>query len=207
MPYPFGALPEEGGKGMIARIEGTLLEKRPDEAIVDVNGVGYRLFISLATYEKLPALGGKALLSAITVAREDALSLYGFHDAQEKEVFGKLVSVSRVGPKLAIQILSGVNAGDLKSIIARRDEAALSRVHGVGKKTAERIILELKDKFVSIPGESASAGAASYISDSIEALINLGYKRGQAEKAVMKVSAGGESNLSTIIRKSLKELS
>jgi len=192
---------------MIARIAGTLIEKRPDEAVIDVNGVGYRLFISLATYEKLPALGEKTALSAVTVAREDALSLFGFHDAEEKEVFGKLVSVSRVGPKLALQILSGVNASDLKSIIAQRDEAALSRVHGVGKKTAERIILELKDKFISVPGETTTFGAAPHISDSIEALINLGYKRAQAEKAVMKVSADGESELSTIIRKSLKELS
>jgi Holliday junction DNA helicase RuvA len=192
---------------MIARIAGTLLEKRPGEAIVDVNGVGYRLFISLATYEKLPAPGEEAVLSTVTVAREDALSLYGFHDAEEKEVFGKLVSVSRVGPKLALQILSGVNASDLKSIIARRDEESLSRVHGVGKKTAERIILELKEKFVSVPGDTSLAVTGTHISDSIEALINLGYKRGQAEKAVMKITADGESDLSTIIRKSLKELS
>lgn len=192
---------------MIARIAGTLLEKRPGEALVDVNGVGYRLFISLATYEKLPAPGEEAVLSTVTVAREDALSLYGFHDAEEKELFGKLVSVSRVGPKLALQILSGVNASDLKSIIVRRDEGSLSRVHGVGKKTAERIILELKEKFVSVPGDTSLAGTGTHISDSIEALINLGYKRGQAERAVMKITADGQSDLSTIIRKSLKELS
>jgi len=193
---------------MIALLTGIVAEKKPTQVILDVGGVGYRLFISLNTYEKLPQRGENARLHVVTIAREDALHLYGFFDTDEKDVFNKLITVSRVGPKLAIQTLSGISSSNLESAIANNDVAKLSRVHGLGKKTAERIIIELKDKMAPPTGAGTALSGSADIRDSVEALVNLGYKRAQAEKAVMAVSAPEkELSISEIIRQSLKTLS
>ena len=193
---------------MIAMLSGTVAEKKPSQVIIDVGGVGYRLFISLSTYEKLPPKDEKIKLHVVTIAREDALHLFGFFDNEEKEIFNKLITVSRVGPKLAIQALSGINPEDLVTAIANNDITKLSRVHGLGKKTAERIILELKDKLtVSGAGQTVLSGNAD-IRDSVEALVNLGYKRAQAEKAVMEITAVEKDlAITDLIRKALKSLS
>jgi len=188
---------------MIARLKGKVIRKTFSEVLLDVHGVGYRLFITLATYENLPSEGGEAALEAVTVAREDALHLYGFHDADEKEMFLKLVSVTRVGPKLACQALSGISAGRMRNAIRNADADILSRAPGIGKKTAERIVMELKDK-LGPPLETAATPA----DDAAAALENLGYRGAQARKTVEQIVRQNPSiDLGELIRESLKTLS
>jgi len=134
---------------MIAWLKGRLLEKKPAELLLDVNSVGYRLFITFPTYESLPAIGSTTELYTVTVAREDSLTLYGFSSTNEKELFLKLTSVTRIGPKLALQALSGMNVDKMRVAIIKSDVGTLSQTPGIGKKTAERIVMELKDKLAS----------------------------------------------------------
>jgi len=187
---------------VIAWLKGKVLRKTFSDVVLDVHGVGYRLFITLATYENLPSEGGEVALEVVTVAREDALHLYGFHNADEKEMFLKLVSVTRVGPKLACQALSGITAGRMRNAIRSADADILSRAPGIGKKTAERIVMELKDK-LGPPLETAVTPA----DDAVAALENLGYKRALAFKAVEKTVRKNPSiDLGELIRESLKLL-
>ncbi len=192
---------------MIGWLKGTVLDKSPSNLLLNVNSVGYRLFITLSTYEKLPAKGLGTELYTVTVSREDALHLYGFADMDEKEMFLKLISVTRVGPKLACQALSGTTAGEMRKAIAKGDHIALSKRPGIGKKTAERIIMELKDKI----GETAIDEALPHGDageDAVAALENLGYKKAESMKAVAKVlKEDGSVELSAIIRGALKLLS
>lgn len=190
---------------MIAWLKGTITEKTPSNVVLDVNGVGYRLFITLSTYEKLPDNGCEAQLHAVTIAREDALHLYGFFEADEKEMFLKLISVTKVGPKLACQVLSGLNAEGVRRAILIGDQDSLSRAPGIGRKTSERIIMELKEK-LGPPLEATPA--EQNINEAVAALENLGYKRTLAHKTVSKVARKkADAELSELIRESLKELS
>lgn len=173
---------------MIAHLKGLVLDKGATEVIVDVNGVGYRVAMSLLSLSRLPEKGAELSLRIRTVVREDAFDLYGFMTAVEEDLFLQLTTVSHVGPKLAITVLSGLEVDELVAAIARGDVARLTKIHGVGKKTAERLVLELKDKMkllgsTATPSGKPAKAAASAKSDLVSALINLGYKEAQAEQA------------------------
>ena len=146
---------------MIALLRGTLVEKHPNQAILDVGGVGYDVTIPISTFSKLPAAGAEALLRIHTHVREDALSLFGFLTKDEKNLFEKLIAVSNIGPGLAIKVLSGMDAGDLQNAIRRGEIEKLVRIPGVGKKTAERMVLELRDKLPAPEGGDQAPAAPS----------------------------------------------
>jgi len=179
---------------MIAHLRGKLLAKHPNQAIVEAGGVGYDVTISVPTFSDLPAIGGEVALHIHTHVREDALSLYGFLRSSEKTLFEKLITVSGIGPKLAITILSGMAAEEMVNAIRGNDIARLTRIPGIGKKTAERMVLELRDKLpVEKAGEVAAAPALSSVEeDVLSALVNLGYQRTAAEKALAAVSKNGQ---------------
>ena len=180
---------------MIALLRGTLLEKHPNQAIVETGGVGYDVAIPVSTFTNLPDPGTEVRLRIHTHVREDALSLYGFLTQDEKALFEKLIGVSGIGPTLAVKILSGLAATDLIFAIRKGEVERLVRVPGVGKKTAERIVLELRDKLPAPageePAEPASAALSSEEQDVLSALLNLGCGRPQAEQAVRKAKAAG----------------
>ena len=175
---------------MIAFLRGVVHEKHPNQVIVDVNGVGYELTIPISTYSTLPESGAEVRLRVHTHVREDAISLFGFHSAAEKTLFEKLISVSGIGPKLAVTVLSGLAATDLIAAIRSGDVQTLVRVPGIGKKTAERIVLELREKLeigAPAPGPAPVKPAHSpEEEDVISALLNFGANRASAEAAVMK---------------------
>ena len=194
---------------MIGYLEGTLKQLDATRALVVAGGVGYELHISLSTYYRLE---GKAqvALEVYTHVREDALSLYGFAGAEEKYAFEKLISISGIGPTLAQKILSGIDPADLAEAIARDDTRKLSSIPGVGKKTAERICLELRDKIL-LPTPAATAAAPNRISvnyDFQSALVNLGYRPKDAEMAVDKArqELGGDAEFSAVLKRSLRHL-
>ena len=183
---------------MIAHLRGTLLVKHPNQAIVETGGVGYDVTISVPTFSELPAAGAEVALHIHTHVREDALSLYGFLRVAEKQLFEKLLTVSGIGPKLAITILSGMPADEMVAAIRGGDVARLTRIPGIGKKTAERMVLELRDKLPSMPGaaEVNVAQATPMEEDVISALVNLGYQRAAAEKALQVATRVGKSSTS-----------
>jgi Holliday junction DNA helicase RuvA len=179
---------------MIAHLRGKLLAKHPNQAIVETAGVGYDVTISVPTFSDLPAVGGDVALHVHTHVREDIIALYGFLRSAEKALFEKLITVSGIGPKLAITILSGMAADAMVNAIRDNDIARLTRIPGIGKKTAERMVLELRDKLpVETHGEIAAAPPLSTVQeDVLSALVNLGYQRGSAEKALASVSKDGQ---------------
>ncbi len=172
---------------MIAHLRGRLLSKTPNQAIVECAGVGYDVAISVATFTSLPAEGTEAALHIHTHVREDQISLFGFSETQEKRLFEKLLTISGIGPKLAITVLSGIASDRLVTAIRSSDHASLTRIPGIGKKTAERVVLELKDKLddMAVP-VAASSGAyrGPAGDDALSALVNLGYPRPVAQKAI-----------------------
>src|SRR5574337_1357390 len=175
---------------MIAQISGRLLHKSTESVVVDVGGVGYEVFIPLSTFYKLPDVNGQLSLKVHTHFREDAIQLYGFLTIEEKEAFQMLIGVSGVGPKLARNILSGIAVGDLVSAIGSSDRARLSAIPGIGAKSADRLILELKDKVKGLyKAEKAEAPKDALSNDVVSALDNLGYKSAQSEEAVKKAKA------------------
>ncbi len=180
---------------MIALLRGVLLEKHPNQAIVETGGVGYDVTIPVSTFTRLPEPGKEVRLRIHTHVREDALALYGFLTQDEKALFEKLIGVSGIGPTLAVKILSGLAAPDLINFIRRGEVERLVRIPGVGKKTAERMVLELRDKLPAVTGEEPGTPAAAALSpvdqDVLSALLNLGCGRAQAEAAVRKAKAGG----------------
>lgn len=182
---------------MIAHLKGTLLEKHPNQAIVEAAGVGYDVTISVSTYSSLPDTGSEVRLRIHTHVREDAIALFGFVTSDEKVLFEKLISVSGIGPKLAITILSGLAAPALIQIIRSGDVQQLVRIPGIGKKTAERIVLELRDKLellgavAAAPGALPAAPLSAVEQDVISALMNLGCQRPAAETALKKALASG----------------
>jgi Holliday junction DNA helicase RuvA len=177
---------------MIALLRGTLVEKHPNQAIVEAGGVGYDVTISVTTFSALPEAGAEVKLRIHTHVREDAIVLFGFLSTMEKALFERLISVSGIGPKLAITVLSGVAAPELARVIRSGEVQMLTRVPGIGKKTAERIVLELRDKMEGLGEAPASKAAPGIViesaeeSDVISALVNLGCQRPAAELAVRK---------------------
>jgi holliday junction DNA helicase RuvA len=195
---------------MIAHLRGKLLAKHPNQAIVETGGVGYDVTISVPTYSDLPALGGEVALYIHTHVREDIIALYGFLRPSEKALFEKLITVSGIGPKLAITILSGMAADEMVNAIRGNDIARLTRIPGIGKKTAERMVLELRDKMtIEKAGEVPAAPSMSPIEeDVLSALMNLGYQRAAAEKALAAVSKSGKTGpFDTMFREALAILS
>jgi holliday junction DNA helicase RuvA len=178
---------------MIAHLRGKLLAKHPNQAVVETAGVGYDVTITIPTFSDLPAAGSEVALHIHTHVREDQIALYGFLKPAEKKLFEKLITVSGIGPKLAITILSGMPADEMTGAIRGNDIARLTRIPGIGKKTAERVVLELKDKLDDIASAFAPTGAAPHIAigiagdDALSALVNLGYPRPIAQKAVESV--------------------
>lgn len=175
---------------MIAHINGKIAYKSIDSVVIDVNGIGYEVFIPLSTYYKLPDVNQTVALNVHTHLREDAIQLYGFLSLEEKEAFALLISVSGVGPRLARNILSGISVSDLVSAISSSDKGRLSAIPGIGSKSAERLILELRDKIkkISKTGGTKEPEAESDLltADVISALDNLGYKNAQSAEAVKK---------------------
>jgi len=173
---------------MIAFLRGRLVSKSPNQAIVDCGGVGYDVTISVATFTALPAEGAEARLHIHTHVREDQLALFGFAEPDEKRLFEKLLTISGIGPKLAITVLSGIDASRLVGAIRSGDHATLPRIPGIGKKTAERVVLELKDKLddmaAAVPAGTGTPHYGPAGDDALSALTNLGYARPIAQKAV-----------------------
>ncbi|HVE87095.1 MAG TPA: Holliday junction branch migration protein RuvA [Myxococcales bacterium] len=199
---------------MIASLKGVVVEKNLGDAVIDVSGVGYRVSFSLLALSRLPEEGQPARVRVRTVVREDAIELFGFLGRAEEEMFMLLTSVSHVGPKLALTVLSGLEVEQLADAIARGEVGRLTKIHGVGKKTAERLVLELKDK-VKVIGldsrgarPSAPAGAEGARADLVSALLNLGYKPPQAEKAADLAAerAGGDAPFEALFREAMKAL-
>ena len=180
---------------MIALLRGVLVEKHPNQAIVETGGVGYDVTIPVSTFTTLPDAGSEVRLRIHTHVREDALALYGFLTQDEKALFEKLISVSGIGPTLAVKILSGLAAPELVLSIRRGEVEKLVKLPGVGKKTAERMVLELRDKLPPVTGEEPAPPPAEALSpidqDVLSALLNLGCARPAAEAAVRKAKAGG----------------
>ena len=172
---------------MIAHLRGKLIEKQPGQAIVEAAGVGYDVTISVPTFTTLPSVGQEASLHIHTQVSEDQIALYGFLDRAEKRLFERLITVGGVGPKLAIKMLSGLSPERTVQAIRGQDHAQLTRIPGVGKKLAERLVVELKDKlddFAVAPAVAAAGLKGAAVDDVLSALVNLGYQRVAAEKAV-----------------------
>jgi len=195
---------------MIAHVRGKLLAKHPNQAVVETAGVGYDVTISVPTFSDLPALGAEVALHIHTHVREDLIALYGFLRPSEKLLFEKLITVSGIGPKLAITILSGMAADEMVGAIRGNDIVRLTRIPGIGKKTAERMVLELRDKLpetgpataVAVPAMSATE------EDVLSALLNLGYQRPAAEKALVLATKNGKSgSFDGVFRDALAALS
>lgn len=193
---------------MIAHIRGRLISKHPNQAIVEAAGVGYDVAISIPTFSELPSSGSEVALHIHTHVREDALALYGFLRVEEKQLFEKLITVSGIGPKLAITILSGMPTAEMIGAIRANEHARLTRIPGVGKKTAERMCVELRDKLDGF-GEVAPGSKMSALEeDVVSALTNLGYQRGLAEKAVERaVASAGRENFDAVFRAAMAGLS
>jgi Holliday junction DNA helicase RuvA len=187
-----------------------LLAKHPNQAIVETHGVGYDVVISVPTFSELPVAGAEVALHIHTHVREDALSLYGFLRLAEKHLFEKLLTVSGIGPKLAITILSGMPADEMVAAIRSGDLARLTRIPGIGKKTAERMVLELRDKLPAPTGaaEVSMAAVSPTEEDVLSALVNLGYQRTAAEKALLATRSGkGAQSFDVLFREVLGVLS
>jgi Holliday junction DNA helicase RuvA len=193
---------------MIAHLRGRLISKHPNQAIVEAAGVGYDVVITVPTFSDLPALGSEVALHVHTHVREDAIALFGFLRADEKQLFEKLITVSGIGPKLAITILSGMATTDMVGAIRGNDFARLTRIPGIGKKTAERMCVELRDKLDAFGAPQAVVSVSAVEEDVISALTNLGYQRVLAEKAVARaVTSAGRENFDAIFRGALGSLS
>jgi Holliday junction DNA helicase RuvA len=192
---------------MIARLVGRLVRKSPDALIVDVHGVGYRVMVSLNAFAALPEQGGEVELAIHTNLRENALELFGFVSPDERLLFGALITVSGIGPRMALNILSGLPAGDLRDALASGNVSRLVAVPGVGKRTAERLIVELQDRVRKLAAPPPGDGAAAADAEAVSALVNLGYRQPEAERAVRAVSATGARDLAEVIRRALQKLS
>ena len=193
-----------------------MLLKQPNAVVIDVNGVGYEVTIPVSTFYELGEIGEPVSLRIYTYVREDTLQLFGFRTGREKDLFLRLTSVSGIGPKLAVTILSGMNAEELIPAIRSNDLGRLTAIPGVGKKTAERLVIELRDRLASLAGPDedqylasrAPAGAQSVRDDTVAALLSLGYQRAQAEKVVSRVlDQEQDHSIEHVLRQSLKQLS
>ena len=197
---------------MISFLRGRVLDKHPNRIVIDVNGVGYEVYVPLSTYYDVGEAGTEIAVRVHTHVREDALQLYGFLTTLEQQLFERLIAISGIGPKLAIAVLSGIDSGELVSSIQRADVARLTRIPGIGKKTAERIVLELKDRLAGVahpaPADGVEQPHADHVRDDlVSALENLGYHRPLAEKAVDAVRArDGNAPFEDALKGALREL-
>ena len=193
---------------MIGFLEGELLDKGPGQVVLKVGGVGYRVLIPLSTFYALPDPPARVSLLIYTRMQEDALNLYGFSSPEEKELFQQLLNIPRIGARMALNILSGINPGEFAEALAMRDIRRLSGIPGIGKKSAERIVLELKDKKIAPGGpRKPAAPGEGAVQDALSALINLGYPKNVAEKALNAARGQGADTLEDLLRQSLKWLS
>jgi len=189
---------------VIGRLRGRLIEKNTGQLIVDVNGVGYQIFIAMPTYSSVPDSGAEVVLEIHTHVREDAIHLYGFTTSRERTIFERLTQISGIGPRLALTILSGSSVDDLIGSIKKGDLARLTSIPGVGKKTGERILLELKDKLKDFTVEDEKTGSEG---DVISAMENLGYHRTLVEGAIRRVRDGGaDLGFDELFKRTLKIL-
>ena len=196
---------------MIAHLRGTILEKHPNRVVVDVGGVGYDVAVPLSTFYGLADAGGEVALRIHTHVREDAIALFGFATALELDLFERLIGISGIGPKVGLAVLSGIEPLELIGAIERSDLARLTAIPGVGKKTSERIVLELKDRLPKAPAAPAAGGAAEppvLRDDLLSALMNLGYHRPLAEKAVDAAlkTVGRDAGFERTLKQALREL-
>ncbi len=204
---------------MIAHLSGTLLSKQANLVILDVAGVGYEVTIPLSTFYDLEDLGSTVQLRIYTHVREDALQLFGFKTARERELFMRLISVSGIGPKLGITLLSGMSADEMIASIRTNNLARLTLIPGVGRKTAERLVVELREKVAALssPELEEQLGAKAEVrevpteegvrADALSALLNLGYQRGGAEKAIdSALGEGGDLSVESVLRRGLRKL-
>ena len=198
---------------MIAFLRGRLLEKQPNRIIVDVQGVGYEVHVPLSTFYDMTEPGGEVILRVHTHVREDAFSLFGFATQNELQIFERLIAISGIGPKLALAVLSGIEPGDLVTAVQRGDVARLTAIPGVGRKTSERIVLELKDRLPAMSVESGPSTTtlvqSDLRSDVLSALLNLGYHRPLAERAVDAVLKAGSApgSFEAALKQALRALS
>jgi Holliday junction DNA helicase RuvA len=192
---------------MIARLVGRLAQKSPEVLIVDVHGVGYRVLVSLTAFAALPEQGAEVELAIHTHLRENALELFGFVSVEEKALFTALITVSGVGPRMALNILSGLPAADLRDALAAGNVSRLVAIPGIGKRTAERLIVELQDRVRKLPAAAHTDGAGPRDAEAVSALVNLGYRAPEAERAVRAVAAAGAGDLAAVIRRALQKLS
>jgi Holliday junction DNA helicase RuvA len=194
---------------MIAFLRGVVLEKTPDRLLIDVHGVGYELRVPLSTFYQVEP-GVEVSLRVHTHVREDALQLFGFLTLLEQQLFEELIEVSGIGPKLAVAVLSGIEAPDLLAAVLRADVGRLTRVPGIGKKTAERMVLELKDRLARLPAadpQSSSCTSNQLRDDLVSALVNLGYHRTTADKALdAALVAAPDAPFEQALRAALREL-
>lgn len=198
---------------MIARLSGNLVEKTINRCIIDVNGAGYAVVVPLSTFYELPEVGESVVMQIHTHVRDDAIELYGFNTVYECKVFELMISVSGIGPKLAVNILSGISADELVDALRREDARRLTAIPGVGRKTAERMILELKDKLARLDGQAPHPSsrvpkADKVKEDALSALVNLGYRGNTAKEAVEKILRGADEPLplERVLKAALREL-
>ena len=219
-PFPVDRDKRLGASKMIAHLSGTLLSKQATSAIIDVAGVGYEVAIPVSTFYELGETGAPVQLRVYTHVSQDAIRLYGFKTTRERELFLQLISVNGVGPGLAIKLLSGMNADEMIASIRTNNLVRLVAIPGVGRKTAERLVVDLRDKIAALSSpaleeefaaKAAAAGAPSspdaMRDDAMSALANLGYQRASAEKAVKNaIDEGGDLSVEAILRRSLRSL-
>ena len=204
---------------MIAHLSGTLLSKQATTVIIDVGGVGYEVMIPLSTFYELEEIGSNVQLRIYTHVREDTLQLFGFKTTRERELFLRLISVSGIGPKLGITLLSGMSADEMVASIRSNNLARLTLIPGVGRKTAERLVVELRDKIATLSSPGADDESVAAIGgpispsdddvreDALSALTNLGYQKSAAERAITAVLAeGGDISVESILRRTLRRL-
>jgi Holliday junction DNA helicase RuvA len=196
---------------VIAHISGTLAQKIPGEVVVDVNGVGYQVFIPLKVFYRLPEIGAPVSLKIHTHVREDALQLFGFQEEAEKKIFLLLTAVSGIGPRLALNILSGIASEELARALKDADQVRLVAIPGVGKKLAERMIVELKDKFMDLATDGTATKStdadSQLMQDAVSALVNLGYRKAEAENNVRIVLKRGKASLEDVLKETLRRMS
>jgi len=190
---------------MIGRLTGLLLEKNPPQILLDVQGVGYEVDVPMSTFYNLPALHERVVLHTVMVVREDAQLLYGFATHEERAAFRQLLKISGVGPKMALSVLSGLSLADLAFAVVNKDIGRMTKIPGVGKKTAERLLLELQGKFTAITAGTVRAEVSSHGTDIVNALLALGYNEKEAEWAAKQLPA--DAGVSDGIRQALKYLS
>ncbi len=196
---------------MIAYVRGVLDHKEPNRLVVDVNGLGYEIFVPLSTYQELPAVGGQVKLFTHHQVREDAMNLYGFLSSEEKEIFEMVLSISGVGAKVALSILSAISVDDFRISVAQGDMKRLTKIPGIGKKSAERMVLELKDKIgkIHVDERMIRVLEAESGNDAVSALLSLGANQSDAEYAVYRAERllGKEAKIEDLIGQALKLMS